>query len=307
MKGPLYKQIIIPIPNKLSKRFIKDSAAHIINIIYILKNIKSSICEDYISSDNKSVNIITNNVTSNSDLQEIKKYVKQSLDNNNSIVSPRLLQSKSYLKIVGIPYYVNKSNICISTKDIECILKNSHIFNEIVLTSRSRIIKVSPKSDMVIVWIDIWDNQNSNNVKKIINRRFNIGNVVITVRAANMNPGVPQYKNCWKWGHSVGVCRIQESKCAKYNGPHLTNNHRKFVWCYKANAKSNPLRLETKKGKPCPHDFKCLNCKGSHTADSNECSFWKHRFNREWHTKKYAHLQEARRELTCSNVSEARK
>lgn len=262
---------------------------------------------DYISSDNKSISIVTNNIASNSDLQEIKKYVKQSLDDNNSIALSRLPQSKSYLKIVGILYYVNKSYSHISTEDIEHILKNTHIFNEIVLASRPRIIKVSSKSDMAIVWINIWDNQNSNNAKKIINRRFNVGNIVTMVRVANMNPGVPQYKNCWKWGYLVGVCRIQGSKCAKCNGPHLTDNHWEFVWCCKANTKSNPPRFKTKKGEPCPHDFKCLNCKGSHTVDSSECSFWKHHFNREWHTKEYTHLQEARRESTCSNVSEARK
>ena len=158
-KGPLHKQIIISISNELGIRFTKDSASYIININHILKNIKSNICTDYISSDNKDVNIITNNVTSNSNLQEIEKYVKQSLkDNNNKIASLRLSQSKSYLKIVDILYYIDKSNTCITTEDIECILKNTHIFNEIVLASRPRIIKVSSKLDMAIVWIDIWDN-----------------------------------------------------------------------------------------------------------------------------------------------------
>ena len=158
-KGPLHKQIIISIPNELGIRFTKDSASYIININHILKNIKSNICTDYISSDNKDVNIITNNVTSNSNLQEIEKYVKQSLkDNNNKIASLRLSQSKSYLKIVDILYYIDKSNTCITTEDIECILKNTHIFNEIVLALRPRIIKVSSKLDMAIVWIDIWDN-----------------------------------------------------------------------------------------------------------------------------------------------------
>ena len=70
-KGPLHKQIIILIPNKLGIRFTKDLASYIININRILKNIKSNICTDYISSDNKGVNIVTNNVASNSDLQEI--------------------------------------------------------------------------------------------------------------------------------------------------------------------------------------------------------------------------------------------
>ena len=84
-KGLLRKQIIIPMPNELGKIFTKDSTTHIININHILKNTKSSICVDYISSDNKSTSIVTNNIALNSDLQEIKKYIKQSLDNNNSI------------------------------------------------------------------------------------------------------------------------------------------------------------------------------------------------------------------------------
>jgi len=151
-KGPLCKQIIILMSNELGKRFTKDSALHIININCILKNIKSNICADYISSDNKGVNIVTNNVASNSDLQEIEKYVKQSLDDNsNTIAFTRLSQSKSYLKIFGIPYYIDKSNTHITTEDMFDILKNTHIFNEIILASRPCIIKVSPKSDMAIV------------------------------------------------------------------------------------------------------------------------------------------------------------
>jgi len=61
---------------------------------------------------------------------------------------------------------------------------------------------------MAIIWIDIWDTQNRTNTKKVINQRFNIGSFITTVWGANMNPGVPQYKNCWKWGHTAGVCHI---------------------------------------------------------------------------------------------------
>ena len=171
MKGPSCKQVIVPINNELSKRFIKDTVSHITNINHALKSIKSNVCTDFICADNKGIIISTNNVVSNSDLQEIKKYIKNSLQTyDNNIVSPQLPQSKSYLKIVGISYFVNKSNTHISSKDIECILKNNYIFNNIVLVLKPRIIKVSPKSDMAIVWIDIWDTQNGNNAKKIINR-----------------------------------------------------------------------------------------------------------------------------------------
>ena len=81
---------------------------HIININYALKNIKSNIIADFICSNDKGIVIMTNNVASSSDLQEIEKCVKNSLITNaEQISTPRLPQSKSYLKIVGIPY-INK-------------------------------------------------------------------------------------------------------------------------------------------------------------------------------------------------------
>jgi len=41
-KGPLRKQVIIPMNNDIAKKFIKDSSSHIININQALKAIKSS-------------------------------------------------------------------------------------------------------------------------------------------------------------------------------------------------------------------------------------------------------------------------
>ena len=173
---------------------------------------------------------------------------------------------------------------------IKKILKNNHIFNGIVLASKPRIIKVLPKLDMTIVWIDIWDMQNSSNAKKIINRHFNVGSFIVTVQEVNMNPEVLQCKNCWKWSHMAGVCCTQGAKCVKCNRPHQTIHHHNFTWCCKANNKINSPRLETKKGEPCPHLFKCLNCKGDHQADSTNCPFWKYQFNKEWHSKEYTKL-----------------
>ena len=66
----------------------------------------------------------------------------------------------------------------------------------------------------------------------------------------------------------------------------------------------NPPQLETKQSEPCPYSFKCLNCKGDHQADLNLCPFWKHCFNREWHSKKYQELWEVRKQLICSVVSD---
>ena len=198
-KGPSRKQIIVPMSIKLSKKFIKDSSMHVMNINCALKGINSKTIVDFICVEDKSIVITTNNISSNSNLQEIKKYIKNSFSSETEqISSPRLPQSKSYLKIVGIPYINDITNSCFSSDNVESILRSNHIFNDIVLTSRPCIIKVSPKSDMSIIWIDIWDSQSSSNTKKIINRCFNVGSFIVTVQEANMNPGVSQCKNCWK-------------------------------------------------------------------------------------------------------------
>ena len=163
------------------------------------------------------------------------------------------------------------------------ILKQNHIFDNISLASKPRVIKVLPKSNISIVWIDIWDVQSGSNAKMLINRCFNAGSYIATIWGANMKPGVLQCKNCWKWGHTTFSCRIQGSKYVKCNRLHKSEHHQEFSWCCKANDNINLPRLETKKGESCPHTFKCSNCQGDHQVDSNQCPFWRHRFNREWH------------------------
>ena len=156
------------------------------------------------------------------------------------------------------------------------------------------MIKVSSKLDMTIVWIDIWNAQSGTKAKGLINQCFNVKRFIVTVRIANVNSGISQCKNCWKWDHSTFSCRIQGSKCVKCNGPHKLENYREFSWYCKANDKINPPHLETKKGELCLHTFKCTNCQGEHQVDSITCPFWKNCFNREWHQKKYSEIHENR-------------
>jgi len=82
----------------------------------------------------------------------IENYVKgMNYINVNNIKSPRLPQSKSYLKIIGILYLQKNLASSITSSMVEDIIKKNHIFNNIVLASKPWIIKVSPKSDMAII------------------------------------------------------------------------------------------------------------------------------------------------------------
>ena len=195
----------------------------------------------------------------------------ESID-QNKVSALHLPQSKSYLKIIGIPY-IQSSSLALTSNDIINFLKNSNMFENITLASRPCVIKASPKLDMAIIWIDIWDSQNSSKAKLLINHSFNFSRYIATIKGTNINPGIPQCHNCWKWGHSTFLCKAHSSKCQKCSRPHKIKHHRDIAWCYKANFKMNPPQLETKQGKPYPHTFKCVNCKGKHMADNNKCPY----------------------------------
>ena len=107
---------------------------------------------------------------------------------SDSIKRPCLLKSKLYIKIIGLLYKINQD--VISPDFIEDVLKETYLFKGVVLASKPRIIKVSPKSDMAVVWIDIWDSQSGSSAKNIINRYFNIGRFITTIKDTNINPGV---------------------------------------------------------------------------------------------------------------------
>ena len=86
-KGPSQKQVIVSINNEVAKRYLKNSSIHIININHVLKNIKSNIITDFICIKDKGIVIITNNMASLSDLQEIEKYIKNSLTTDTEQIS----------------------------------------------------------------------------------------------------------------------------------------------------------------------------------------------------------------------------
>ena len=229
-KGLLRKQVIIPMSKDNINAFMKNSSLHMANINSQLCNAKLEVLTNYICANPLGITIITSKACQQSDLLIIDQYIKNSNNVNAlQVEEPHLPKSKSYLKIIGISFYPHaNSQECLTSSDIESILKQNHIFNNISLASRPRVIKVSPKSDMSIIWIDIWDIQSGSNAKMLINRCFNVGWYIATIRSANMNPGIPQCKNCWKWGHVTFSCRIQGSKCIKCNGSHKSKNHCKF-------------------------------------------------------------------------------
>jgi len=134
-KGPLKKQIIISMAKLNTELIIKSASSNITNINKCLKNTKSDIIADFICLTNDEVIITTNKPANISDLSIIKKYVKNINNiNSNNIDCLHLPKSKLYLKIIGLPH--NIKNGMLTSEVIKDVLKDSYLFENVVLASK---------------------------------------------------------------------------------------------------------------------------------------------------------------------------
>ena len=138
----------------IAKLIVNSAHTHITNVNKCLKNFKSDIVANFICITNNGIVITTNKLANNLNLSTIEKYLK-SIQNVNldSIKSPCLPKSKLYMKIIGLPYKIEQD--VISPDYIESILKETHLFKDVMLASKPHVIKASPKSDIVVVWMNI--------------------------------------------------------------------------------------------------------------------------------------------------------
>ena len=130
------------------------------------------------------------------DLLVVDNYIKNiNTVNADDVQSAYFPQSKFYLKILSILYFIEGTNTSIDASVMETVIKTMHVFNNIHITSKLRVVKMSSKSDIVIVWIDIWNSQSGSSAKSLINTCFNVGSHIATICRANMNLGTPQCKS----------------------------------------------------------------------------------------------------------------
>ena len=133
----------------------------------------------------------TNSVASVAELEVIKQWLKKTAGLGKvTEVEPHSPQSKFFLKILDIPYWNSKTSLPVTPAQMAEALSSSPLFEGVTLVSMPRIMKVSPNSDMLVIWIDIWDSQMGSKGKTLINRSFNFRRHTATVRETAMHPGV---------------------------------------------------------------------------------------------------------------------
>ena len=104
IKGMFRKQVIVSMNNTNKNNFMKKSSAYVTKN-RMLKNIKIDIMVNFIQQDLNDIIIITNKAALTLELQMIENYVKNTDHiNTKEVKTPGLSQSKSYLKVINIPY-----------------------------------------------------------------------------------------------------------------------------------------------------------------------------------------------------------
>ena len=90
-KRPSRKQIIVLMGSNNVERTMAKAKITIVNINRLLKDIKSEVSMDFIWTDSKGLLLTTNKVAVTSDLNIVKKYLKE-LNNidNSEIISSKL-------------------------------------------------------------------------------------------------------------------------------------------------------------------------------------------------------------------------
>ena len=123
-KGLSRKQITVPMNSDYRIKFVAKLSAHISNIKWVLKNIKLDIKADFVWAEQTGIVIVTNKVASPLDLQTVETYIKNTNQiKADNVESPCLLQSKSYLKIIKIPYIMENTNTPLFSDMVESIAK----------------------------------------------------------------------------------------------------------------------------------------------------------------------------------------
>ncbi|KAF5376109.1 hypothetical protein D9615_007779 [Tricholomella constricta] len=226
----------------------------------------------------------------------------------NTKVTAEIPASRSYLKIVNIPFFQKVGGAPITQDLVESRICQDPVTKNFHLASKPRVSRNSPASDSCTVWFDIWDTQSGANLKQLVNKRLSFGGQICMIRPAEKRPGTPQCQRCWKWGHIDTRCSLNRNICAHCGGPHGLQYHRVLGSCCKAKPKENPPVEATHPDEDCPHPPKCVNCGGEHLANAKTCPYFRHRFEPEWIKGRYERDANVNRNYELvSNILEERK
>ena len=191
-------QVLIPLTLAAAETVVANAALAVESCNKGLVSARSKLRVESVHKVWDSVSMSINFVASVAELEVIKQWLKKTASLGEiTEVEPCLPQSKSFLKVLGVPYWDSKTSLPVTSTQVAEALSSSSLFEGITLAYIPHIMKASPSFDMSVIWIDIWNSQKGSKGKTLINCSFNFGCHTTIVRGTAMHPGVAQCHNCW--------------------------------------------------------------------------------------------------------------
>jgi hypothetical protein len=261
-----------------------------------LRRAQSSLVALSVSRAYSGLSIATNNVATSAEIDIVTDVLSRRFGLNNApnlFVGPP--ESTSYLRIPGVPFFVNGeggTKVPITTDQVAYWLNRHPMLARMRPAHEPRIVRETRTSTFCSVYLDIWDSKSGRMARDILAyNSISINGVTTRVQPAEIRRGVPLCSRCWRWGHPDTACHARKRTCPICAGPHSREEHRDHAPCCMGAPNAQPPLPPTPAGTECPHDPHCINCRGLHPADHRACPFWKRRFDREWIDARYAEVR----------------
>jgi len=173
---------VVPLDSAAAELIVANAASAVQSCNKGLVSARSKLRVESVHKAWDGVSMSTNSIASAAELEVIKQWLKKTAGLGESTeVEPRLPQSKSFLRVLGVPYWDSKTSLPVTSAQVAEALSSSPLFKGVTLVSMPRIMKASPSSDMSVIWIDIWDSQKRSKGKTLINCSFNFERHTATV------------------------------------------------------------------------------------------------------------------------------
>ncbi|KXN89229.1 hypothetical protein AN958_05982 [Leucoagaricus sp. SymC.cos] len=136
------------------------------------------------------ISLLTSHVASQAEIDLVRSSVQRLLSLAEGGVEASLPKSRSYLKIVDVPFFKADGDQ-ITSADVRMVMGKSHLASSFTFANSPRVMRNSRRADTATVWFDVLDSQSGATAKRLINTSFQFGPVSCFVRAARSHSGVP--------------------------------------------------------------------------------------------------------------------
>ena len=151
-QGPTRRQVLIPLAPATAEVVVANAALAIESYNKGLVSARSKLRVESVRKVWDGVSMSTNSVASVAELEVIKQWLKKTAGLGEvTEVEPCLPQSKSFLKVLGVPYWDSKTSLPITPAQVAEALSSSPLFESITLASMPHIMKASPSSDISVI------------------------------------------------------------------------------------------------------------------------------------------------------------